>query len=1024
MEEPSAQKSNVKSDELLQRIIATVCSWILQKLASLQDELLSFTIFRKAAAYGLAPKCQHIVLQAIQTPDKISNSFEDLDYYVSEDAQELLMHAALHAFANTGAQQLSAQLPSLGRILLQIPIKDSSLYQESVAAALAKHLNADFLVVDDVLLSSVAKAAFGSSIDKSEHHEDLGKFAHFVLSIWFSGGKFAFVWDIVQRTCYSLTRPLVLFIKDAEHTICDSFEREVAFQEAFGMEASSAVTSGEAQHTAAVLVAGCSLGDTGADIAPHTPLAAKHADEGGAAAPPPPSGSTPAGHDDGLGPILPDLGSLLHADKPNARRILSKLFTTRVKLAAAPEGPAAARHNARIARDADKILASDNHTVLKTLASAAGVVPPEASSAIYFKKHLSVRDWTKVLAWARSIQAIDTKASAAKSQEANVPSTLVAKAETTDSRTQPSESTKQLAIRRSQSAVSSANMSLESLPLLHEPPVHEQPASHQSKDLALHSKGSSSEVSKQDLDSASADAVGRKSPQAYPYADGVTGDTSEQQGVQLSEGAIWYGLHMLERAGGTMRQHIATENMYEQRLLPEVVKSDEAGAGFAEVGALSDAKDALREAVQLPLQHPRLFQKGSLARPCRGVLLFGPPGTGKTLLARAAAAECGASFLAIHPSTVASKWLGDGVRYMRAVFSLASKLSPCVLFIDEVDAMLAKRDSQREHEAHRELKNEFTAQWDGIRTGSSSSIDRVMVLGATNRPQDLDEAVLRRFSRRIFCDLPNRQARQQILDVILSGEAVAKDVSTAKLAEKTEGFSGSDLRQLCTAAAMCGIRELMKATSQASKDKAAAKKAKRTRASLGSSKSGGAGTDPRAGPDQQQDKAQSGTATGDHEQSMPPREATGSAVVDTVAHTPLVSSAGTAADGAKQTKQGIGSKRDIAEDSSSSTTKRLKASTDSVEGAEDTSTQGASAACTEIQQHGTAGTTNGAAASTRVDSPTGTDAVQSTSTGQEMGHHQKQHAEASTQSMRQSVDWLLSKYREVAAAADQQVCNC
>ena len=112
-------------------------------------------------------------------------------------------------------------------------------------------------------------------------------------------------------------------------------------------------------------------------------------------------------------------------------------------------------------------------------------------------------------------------------------------------------------------------------------------------------------------------------------------------------------------------------------------------------------------------------------RPCRGVLLFGPPGTGKTLLARAAAAECGASFLAIHPSTVASKWLGDGVRYMRAVFSLASKLSPCVLFIDEVDAMLAKRDSQREHEAHREIKNEFMAQWDGIRTGSSASIDRV-----------------------------------------------------------------------------------------------------------------------------------------------------------------------------------------------------------------------------------------------------------------------------------------------------------
>lgn len=185
--EPSAQKSNVKSDELLQRILATVCSWILQKLASLQDELLSFTIFRKAAAYGLAPKCQHIVLQAVQTPDKISRSFDELDYYVSEDAQELLMHAAVHTFATNGAQQSSVQLPSLGRILLQTPIKNSSLYQQSVAAALAKHLNANFLVIDDLLLSSVARAAFGSSIHKPEHQEDLGKLLHFVLSIWFSG---------------------------------------------------------------------------------------------------------------------------------------------------------------------------------------------------------------------------------------------------------------------------------------------------------------------------------------------------------------------------------------------------------------------------------------------------------------------------------------------------------------------------------------------------------------------------------------------------------------------------------------------------------------------------------------------------------------------------------------------------------------------------------------------------------------------------------------------------------------------
>lgn len=188
--EPSAQTSNVKSDEFVQRVLATVCSWILQKLTSLQDELLSFAIFRKAAAYSLAPRCNHIVLQAVQKPDKINNSFEDLDYYVSEDAEELLMHAGLHglvASSTTGLQQSSVQLPNLGRILLQTPTKNSSLYQEAVAGALAKRLNADFLVVDDVLLSSVARAAFGSSIHKPEHQDDLGKLLHFVLSIWFSG---------------------------------------------------------------------------------------------------------------------------------------------------------------------------------------------------------------------------------------------------------------------------------------------------------------------------------------------------------------------------------------------------------------------------------------------------------------------------------------------------------------------------------------------------------------------------------------------------------------------------------------------------------------------------------------------------------------------------------------------------------------------------------------------------------------------------------------------------------------------
>lgn len=189
------QSSPVKYDQAVQRLLAMICYWLLQKLAGLQDVLLSFSIFRKAAAYSLAPRCRHSVLQAVQTPAELDSSFESLEYYISEDAQELLMHAALHGLVAAPMQQQQQQqqhrnalkLPTLGRILLQTPTKNSALYQESVAAALAKRLDAHFLVLDDVLLTSVVQAAFGSSFDKPEQQEELGKLLTFILSIWFSG---------------------------------------------------------------------------------------------------------------------------------------------------------------------------------------------------------------------------------------------------------------------------------------------------------------------------------------------------------------------------------------------------------------------------------------------------------------------------------------------------------------------------------------------------------------------------------------------------------------------------------------------------------------------------------------------------------------------------------------------------------------------------------------------------------------------------------------------------------------------
>ncbi|KAJ7218890.1 hypothetical protein O6H91_Y469400 [Diphasiastrum complanatum] len=129
---------------------------------------------------------------------------------------------------------------------------------------------------------------------------------------------------------------------------------------------------------------------------------------------------------------------------------------------------------------------------------------------------------------------------------------------------------------------------------------------------------------------------------------------------------------------------VVVENEFEKMLLPEVIPPDELGVTFDHIGALENVKETLRELVMLPLQRPELFVKGQLTKPCRGLLLFGPPGTGKTMLAKAVATEAKANFINISMSTVSSKWFGEAEKYVKAVFTLASKISPSVIFIDEV----------------------------------------------------------------------------------------------------------------------------------------------------------------------------------------------------------------------------------------------------------------------------------------------------------------------------------------------------
>lgn len=188
------------------------------------------------------------------------------------------------------------------------------------------------------------------------------------------------------------------------------------------------------------------------------------------------------------------------------------------------------------------------------------------------------------------------------------------------------------------------------------------------------------------------------------------------------------------------------DNEFEKRIRPEVIPANEIGVTFADIGALDEIKESLQELVMLPLRRPDLF-KGGLLKPCRGILLFGPPGTGKTMMAKAIAKEAGASFINVSMSTITSKWFGEDEKNVRALFTLAAKVSPTIIFVDEVDSMLGQRTRVGEHEAMRKIKNEFMTHWDGLLTKPG---ERILVLAATNRPFDLDEAIIRRFERRYF----------------------------------------------------------------------------------------------------------------------------------------------------------------------------------------------------------------------------------------------------------------------------------
>jgi SpoVK/Ycf46/Vps4 family AAA+-type ATPase len=232
-----------------------------------------------------------------------------------------------------------------------------------------------------------------------------------------------------------------------------------------------------------------------------------------------------------------------------------------------------------------------------------------------------------------------------------------------------------------------------------------------------------------------------------------------------------------------------------------------ADVSWDQIAALHDAKRLLRECCVMPLLMPELFT--GLREPWSGVLLFGPPGTGKTLLAKAVASETATTFFNVTPASVISKYHGESEKIVTTLFAMARHFSPSVLFFDEIDSLLCERGASGEHEASRRLKTTFLSEMDGM---NSQQGGRVVVIGTTNCPWDLDAALKRRLEKRIHVRLPNLEARRAAVSMFLSSLNLDHDLLeqlASCVAEASHNFSFADLRSLCKEASMAPMRRAM-----------------------------------------------------------------------------------------------------------------------------------------------------------------------------------------------------------------------
>jgi len=227
---------------------------------------------------------------------------------------------------------------------------------------------------------------------------------------------------------------------------------------------------------------------------------------------------------------------------------------------------------------------------------------------------------------------------------------------------------------------------------------------------------------------------------------------------------------------------------------------------WTDIGGLEDVKQELKEAVEWPLKNPESF-KNLGVKPPKGVLIYGAPGTGKTLLAKAVANESDANFILVKGPEMLSKWVGESEKAVRAVFKKARQTAPTIIFFDEIDSIAPRRGISSDSHVTERVVNQILTEMDGL-----ENLQDVIVIAATNRPDMLDTALLRpgRFDRIILCPAPDKKTREEIFKVHTKGMPL-KDVKIDELAEKTEGYAGSDIEAICREAAIFALRKNIKA---------------------------------------------------------------------------------------------------------------------------------------------------------------------------------------------------------------------